>query len=188
ERGSPERSSERSAARISGGWLPVLNRRFRSGNTMSRERGSRLVSLFVEDIPDSMDYIEIKKMFAKFGVVRDVYVPKKRSKASKRFDFVRYDCSVATEVAIQRTNGVWIKDKELKVKLADFQKQKGGLWQRKDSNVMKVPAKVYAHNAQSVSTMVKKKQCRRYPQLWPEWRGIVQVLGGQHRRGRESPI
>ncbi|GAB2297113.1 hypothetical protein Dimus_031212 [Dionaea muscipula] len=34
-------------------------------------------------------------------------------------------CSVAVGVAIQRTNGVWMHDKELKVKYADFHKKQG---------------------------------------------------------------
>ncbi|GAB2276772.1 hypothetical protein Dimus_011488 [Dionaea muscipula] len=44
----------------------------------------------------------------------------KRSKRGRRFGFVRYDCPVAADVAIQKTNEVWIQDKELMVKYAEF--------------------------------------------------------------------
>ncbi|GAB2272478.1 hypothetical protein Dimus_007302, partial [Dionaea muscipula] len=43
-------------------------------------------------------------MFSSFGVVKDAFIPQKKT----------------AEVAIQKTNGTWIKDKELKVKVADF--------------------------------------------------------------------
>ncbi|GAB2281176.1 hypothetical protein Dimus_015779 [Dionaea muscipula] len=133
-----ERSSLPSiSARNPGGWILVFNRRFLRSNTMIRGRGGRLITLFVEDIPDSMDYVEMNKLFAKFGVVRDVYFPKKRSMSDKRFGFLRYDCSVTAEIAIQKTDGVWMQDKELKVKFADLHKHQGGLWQRKDNNVTK---------------------------------------------------
>ncbi|GAB2274956.1 hypothetical protein Dimus_009725 [Dionaea muscipula] len=148
EKSSPARNLEGNSR----GWISVLNSRSHRGNTMIHGRGGRLFTLFVEDIPDSMDYVEMNKMFAKFGVVRDVYLPKKKSMAGKRFGFVRYDCSVAAEVAIQRTNGVWMQDRELKVKFAELHKHQGGLWQRKDSIGTKVPDRVYAHKAHPART------------------------------------
>ncbi|GAB2274123.1 Serine arginine-rich splicing factor 2 [Dionaea muscipula] len=59
-------------------------------------------------------------MFSKFGVVKDVFIPKKRSKSGKRFGFVRYDSRIAADAAIQKTNGLWIHNKELKVKMAEY--------------------------------------------------------------------
>ncbi|GAB2271563.1 hypothetical protein Dimus_006396, partial [Dionaea muscipula] len=50
---------------------------------------------------------------------------KKKEQGGEKFGFVRYDCSVAAEVAIKRTNGVWMHDKELKVKMADYHTQQG---------------------------------------------------------------
>ncbi|GAB2287063.1 Splicing factor [Dionaea muscipula] len=93
-----------------------------SGHDMHSSRRSQTmeITLFVEDIPEGMDNGELKKLFLRYGVVMDAYIPGKRNKAGKRFGFVRYDCAVAAEVAIQRTNGLWIKDKQLKVKRADF--------------------------------------------------------------------
>ncbi|GAB2289630.1 hypothetical protein Dimus_023938, partial [Dionaea muscipula] len=63
-------------------------------------------------------------MFAKFGVVKDVFIPRKRSMTGKRFGFVRYDCFMVAEAAIQKTNGIWIFDKELKVKVFEFHRTK----------------------------------------------------------------
>ncbi|GAB2270322.1 hypothetical protein Dimus_005225 [Dionaea muscipula] len=64
-------------------------------------------------------------MFAKFGVVKDVFIPRKRSKTGKRFGFVRYDRYLATEIAIRKTNGIWLSDKDLKVKMAEFRRSMG---------------------------------------------------------------
>ncbi|GMP53418.1 hypothetical protein CsSME_00018873 [Camellia sinensis var. sinensis] len=63
-------------------------------------------------------------LFSKFGVVKDVFIPTKRRKATRsRFGFVRFDCPVAAGVAIQKTNRVWCDNKILKVKKADFGKE-----------------------------------------------------------------
>ncbi|KAL7218687.1 hypothetical protein ACSBR2_011870 [Camellia fascicularis] len=67
-----------------------------------------------------MDPKGLFSMFSKFGVVRHVFISFKRSKVGTRFGFVRYDCIVAAKMAIQKTNGVWCGNKQLKVKFADY--------------------------------------------------------------------
>ncbi|GAB2280736.1 hypothetical protein Dimus_015362 [Dionaea muscipula] len=47
---------------------------------MLRGRDGKIVSLFVEDLPDTMDYVAMRKFFANFGMVKDVFIPKKKSK------------------------------------------------------------------------------------------------------------
>ncbi|GAB2266982.1 Serine arginine-rich splicing factor 2 [Dionaea muscipula] len=84
-----------------------------------------MISLYVEDIPDSYANGDLHRLFSMFGVVKDVFIPRKISKMGKRFGFVRYDCLVSVEVAIQKVHGVWIQDKELKVKIADFVRKQG---------------------------------------------------------------
>ncbi|GAB2277368.1 hypothetical protein Dimus_012071, partial [Dionaea muscipula] len=122
ERMSKERESSASSARRyadPGGWRPMLRRKYRSHLVDSRP-ASRWITLFVDDLPEGLGQLEMKKLFSKFGVVMDAFIPRKRSKAGRLFGFVRFNCSVSTEVATQRTNGLWIQDKQLKVKLADF--------------------------------------------------------------------
>ncbi|KAL7232299.1 hypothetical protein ACSBR2_010342 [Camellia fascicularis] len=64
-------------------------------------------------------------IFRKFGVVRDVYIPQKRRKVrNTRFAFVRFDCAVAAEVAVQKANGIWVEDKRHEAKHADYAKGK----------------------------------------------------------------
>ncbi|KAL7180865.1 hypothetical protein ACSBR1_039845 [Camellia fascicularis] len=62
-------------------------------------------------------------LFNKVGVVKDAFIPLKRRKATgSRFGFVRYDCKVATEMAVLKADGLWCDNKALKVKKAKFKK------------------------------------------------------------------
>ncbi|GAB2270783.1 hypothetical protein Dimus_005650, partial [Dionaea muscipula] len=61
-----------------------------------------------------MAQTDLHRMFSKFTVVKDAFIPRKRNKMGRRFSFVRYDCLVAAEVAIKQANDIWVQDKELK--------------------------------------------------------------------------
>ncbi|KAL7197801.1 hypothetical protein ACSBR2_020342 [Camellia fascicularis] len=103
-----------------GGWKPVVKQRNR---VIGRRHGGRdrWITVFVDNLPDSIDPKGLFNLFNNFGVVRDVFIPNKRRRiSSTRFGFVRYDCRVAANVAIQRANGLWVEDRALKVKEADF--------------------------------------------------------------------
>ncbi|KAL7248378.1 hypothetical protein ACSBR2_003154 [Camellia fascicularis] len=81
----------------------------------------RLITAFVDNLSESIDPKGLFILFNKFGVVRDVFIPNKRRRiSSTRFGFVRYDYRVAANVAIQKANGLWVDDRALKVKEADF--------------------------------------------------------------------
>ncbi|KAL7225022.1 hypothetical protein ACSBR1_020325 [Camellia fascicularis] len=70
-----------------------------------------------------MDPKGLFQFFTKFGVVKDVFIPNKRRKTSNsRFGFVRFDCPVAARIAVQKANGIWIDDKVLTVKDAEYGK------------------------------------------------------------------
>ncbi|GMP47690.1 hypothetical protein CsSME_00015322 [Camellia sinensis var. sinensis] len=104
----------------SGGWRPVVKQRNR---VIGRKHGGRgrLITVFVDNLPESIDPRGLFMLFNKFGVVRDVFIPNKRRRIySTRFGFMRYDCLVAANVAIQKANGLWVDDRAIKVKEADF--------------------------------------------------------------------
>ncbi|GAB2290013.1 hypothetical protein Dimus_024310 [Dionaea muscipula] len=109
-----------SSVRRLGDWTPVLRKKPFRPSSIVHGGSEGLFAVFVDDLPDAMEPGELHKMFAKFRVVKDVFIPRKRSRTGRRFGFVRYDCSVAAEVDILQTNGIWIHDKELKVKCADY--------------------------------------------------------------------
>jgi len=47
-------------------------------------------SFFFTNIPDEVKTLELWKLFARFGRVSEVYIPKKVYKWGKRFDFVKF--------------------------------------------------------------------------------------------------
>ncbi|KAH7866466.1 hypothetical protein Vadar_020749 [Vaccinium darrowii] len=103
-----------------GGWIPVIHKHSRLGGFIDSRKP--LISLFVDNLPEDTSQSWLKMMFNTFGVVKDVFIPEKRSKATgNRFGFIRYDCPVSADLAILRTNGVWLDDKKLFVKLAAFE-------------------------------------------------------------------
>ncbi|CAL5411537.1 unnamed protein product [Camellia sinensis] len=74
-----------------------------------------------------MDPRRLHSLFSNFGGVKDVFIPFKRRKTTHtRFDFVRYDCPMAANMAVQKTDGLWCDDKALKFKLAEFGKEVDG--------------------------------------------------------------
>ncbi|KAH7840096.1 hypothetical protein Vadar_012527 [Vaccinium darrowii] len=80
-----------------------------------------LFTLFVDNLPEFVSLPWFKKLFNNYGVVKDAFIPEKRSKISgRKFGFVWYNCSISAEVAIARANGLWCEDKKLFVKYASF--------------------------------------------------------------------
>ncbi|KAL7250587.1 hypothetical protein ACSBR1_012585 [Camellia fascicularis] len=68
-----------------------------------------------------MDSRSLYKLFSKFGVVKDVFIPNKRRKSTNtRFGFIRYDCSIFARIAEQKANGLWVDDKSMLVKAAEY--------------------------------------------------------------------
>ncbi|GMP84960.1 hypothetical protein CsSME_00038289 [Camellia sinensis var. sinensis] len=101
-----------------GGWIPVVNQ-WRGGGSRGYEARNGLYIVFVDNIPRSVDANSLFKLFKKFGVVKDVFIPFKRRKVTNsRFGFVRFNCHVASDIAIQKANGLLVDDKVLAVKYA----------------------------------------------------------------------
>ncbi|KAL7235272.1 hypothetical protein ACSBR1_018715 [Camellia fascicularis] len=111
-----------------GSWIPVVKQRGRHTNQVGLKEGRRegMYTLFVDNLPESMDPRSMYALFLKFGVVKDVFIPQKRRKATNtRFGFVRFNCPVAASVAEQKANGIWVDDKALIVHSAVYGKEKG---------------------------------------------------------------
>ena len=67
-----------------------------------------LFTIFVDEIPDSMDPIRLFTLFSKFRIVKNVFVPAKRSQVTgSRFGFLRNDYEVAAAMAEQKDDGLW---------------------------------------------------------------------------------
>ncbi|KAL7163896.1 hypothetical protein ACSBR2_039917 [Camellia fascicularis] len=75
---------------MEGGWNLILRKR-RMGKQTSRSKENELVTLFVDEVPESMTRRELSNLFSKFGVVKDVFIPMKMRKITRtRFGFVRW--------------------------------------------------------------------------------------------------
>ncbi|KAL7263613.1 hypothetical protein ACSBR1_001720 [Camellia fascicularis] len=86
-----------------GGWKPVVRRQ--GGQGVGALRGNNIYSVFVDNIPVSIGAKGLFKIFSSFGVVLDAYIPNRRRKSiGSRFGFIRYDCSVAADMALQKAN------------------------------------------------------------------------------------
>ncbi|KAH7856535.1 hypothetical protein Vadar_002571 [Vaccinium darrowii] len=99
-----------------------------------------LFTLFVDNIPDHSSQPWLRKLFNNYGVVKDVFIPVKRSKATGcKFGFIRYDCHVSAGVAIQEVHGLKVGDKKLFVKFASFRKSEERKNNRKTWKPIGVP-------------------------------------------------
>ncbi|KAG5537241.1 hypothetical protein RHGRI_024627 [Rhododendron griersonianum] len=80
-----------------------------------------MFTLFVDNIPEEKDHHWLQRTFNNFGVVKDAFIPWKRSKRTgNKFGFVRFDCHVSADMAVSRLNGIWVGNKRLFVKEACF--------------------------------------------------------------------
>ncbi|KAL7164645.1 hypothetical protein ACSBR2_040526 [Camellia fascicularis] len=105
-----------------GGWQPVMRRQGRVGRGFSNQKIGTY-TLFVDELLESTKPKGLYSLFNNFGAVKDVYISFKRRKQMRsRFGFVRYDCPVAAQMAVQKANGLWCDNIALKLKLADFEK------------------------------------------------------------------
>ncbi|KAL7183438.1 hypothetical protein ACSBR2_025778 [Camellia fascicularis] len=106
-----------------GGWQPVVRRHGGRGDGALREKNNTY-SVFMDNIPVSMWAKWLFKIFSNYGVVLDAYIPNKRRRSTgSRFGFIRYNCPVAVDMALQKANRLWCDDKALKVKMAEFRKE-----------------------------------------------------------------
>ncbi|GAB2269157.1 hypothetical protein Dimus_004084, partial [Dionaea muscipula] len=105
-------------------WIPVL-RKGNSSNMIRKWNSARsggLYTIFVEDIPDSLDQGSLHKLFSKFGIVKDVFISRKRSGLAGREpekqrlrnaqfqNKVRHDKFFFGKTVNQRSNGAQIQN------------------------------------------------------------------------------
>ncbi|GMP56130.1 hypothetical protein CsSME_00020718 [Camellia sinensis var. sinensis] len=105
-----------------GGWQLVVRRHGGRGVWSSRADVA-IHSVFMDNIPEFMGTRGLYNIFSNYGVVMDAFIPNKRGKMTRsRFGCVRYNCSVAADMAVQKAHGLWCDDRALKVKMAEFEK------------------------------------------------------------------
>lgn len=78
-------------------------------------------TLFVDNLPVAIRKIRIFNLFSKFGRIRDIFIPNKKSKATnQQFGFVRFFNKLDASSAIASTNGSWLWGQKLIVHIAKY--------------------------------------------------------------------
>jgi hypothetical protein len=115
EKGSEEREGEgsRGEARVS----PFKRR----GYIHNVDQAS--ISYFVTNFPEDCSFDDLWKVFARFGRVGDVYIPKKLDKWGKRFAFVKYMEAMEVQELRQREDDVWIGTFKLRINKSRFDRR-----------------------------------------------------------------
>jgi RNA recognition motif-containing protein len=78
------------------------------------------VSFYVTNFPDDCGSNDLRKMFAEFGVVGDVFIPKKVYKWGKRFAFVKFLKVKVVEELAEALLNVWCGSFKLRVNKSWF--------------------------------------------------------------------
>lgn len=81
-----------------GDWIPVLGSKQNKGIKLGKEnlirggkgnRNNPIFTRFVDNLPTDVSHRWVRNLFNKFGVVKDVFIPGKRSKVTGRFFWFR---------------------------------------------------------------------------------------------------
>lgn len=79
---------------------------------------------FVDNLPELIRKIWVYNLFSKYGKIRDIYIPNKKSKVSgNNFGFVRFFLIKDAEKAIAEINNSWYWGMKLRVNFARFQRK-----------------------------------------------------------------
>ncbi|KAI7985209.1 Polyadenylate-binding protein 1-like [Camellia lanceoleosa] len=113
----------------------VVRRHRRTNLASNGIRTLPMVTMFVDNLPDSMDKEWLLQLCSAAGKVQDVFISKKLSKRSKRrFGFVRFRSKEEADRAVEAVNGVTVRDCRLFAKMAAFCKEGQGLREVVKSN------------------------------------------------------
>lgn len=118
---------ERKSHRQHGRWIPatVGNQR---GEDRPATRGASVysdlealtTSFFFSNFLENWSVAGMWKHFARFGVVVDIFIPKKKTKDGKEFDFVRFRDVQNKDQLEKDVRGVYIGPNRLSFNLARF--------------------------------------------------------------------
>ncbi|KAK2406704.1 serine/arginine-rich splicing factor SC35 protein [Trifolium repens] len=79
-------------------------------------------SFFFTNFPEELGWGDLWKLFAKFGSVCDVFIPKKMDKWGRKFGFVKFLGVREVETLCEKLQEVWWENYKLKVNKARFRK------------------------------------------------------------------
>ncbi|KAH7856731.1 hypothetical protein Vadar_004862 [Vaccinium darrowii] len=96
-----------------------------------------LFTVFVDNLPSSMDVAWLRQLFSPFGCVKDVFIPSKRSSSfNTKFGFVRFKRREEAASAIEDLNGALIRDFNIVAQFAKYSKGSPLISRKKVDEVM----------------------------------------------------
>ncbi|GJV86358.1 RNA-directed DNA polymerase, eukaryota, nucleotide-binding alpha-beta plait domain protein [Tanacetum coccineum] len=87
-------------------------------------------SVFISNFPDDCSSRDLWKVCNGYGTVVDVFIPNKRSKAGKRFAFVRFINVLNLDRLIENLKTIWIGRFHLSANTARFERPKASTFQK----------------------------------------------------------
>ncbi|GJR22158.1 RNA-directed DNA polymerase, eukaryota [Tanacetum coccineum] len=90
-------------------------------------------SVFISNFPDDCSSRDLWKVCNGYGTVVDVFIPNKRSKAGKRFAFVRFINVLNLDRLIENLKTIWIGRFHLSANPARFERPKASTFQKEKS-------------------------------------------------------
>ncbi|GJV46607.1 nucleotide-binding alpha-beta plait domain-containing protein [Tanacetum coccineum] len=79
-------------------------------------------SIFVTNLPDKFIAKDLRNVCKQYGNVVDAFIPNRRSKAGKRFGFVRFIKKIDVEILVNNLCTIWIGRHKLHANVARFQR------------------------------------------------------------------
>ncbi|XVE96965.1 hypothetical protein REPUB_Repub02eG0269700 [Reevesia pubescens] len=95
----------------------------RSVNIRKEDDCDPNLTLFVENLPDNVSVIKLRNLFNSFGVIKNVFIAKKRSRSQKIFGFVKFAKSEDARNAVQGLQGRSIQGSCISLNVAKYNRQ-----------------------------------------------------------------
>ncbi|GJR41635.1 RNA-directed DNA polymerase, eukaryota, nucleotide-binding alpha-beta plait domain protein [Tanacetum coccineum] len=99
-------------------------------------------SVFISNFPDDCSSRDLWKVCNGYGTVVDVFIPNKRSKAGKRFAFVRFINVLNLDRLIENLKTIWIGRFHLSANTARFERPKASTFQKEKQGVLSPKTKL----------------------------------------------
>lgn len=110
--------------------LGVIGQGERKRKVLFRQLVSFTTPFFFTHFLENLSNSDLRKLFARYGNVEEVFVPRKRDKWGRRFGFVKYKEVTNEEVLWYKLEEVWWGDMKLKVNRARFGRE--AKWEREE--------------------------------------------------------
>lgn len=127
----------------------------------------RSTTVFVDNLPDPIRKIWVYNLFSRFGKIRDLFIPVKKSKITcRKFGFVRFFRVEDAEMAIETVKDSWYWDHRLVVKFARFLRKEDGQGNQTHFNNHWKQNQQFMHVKEWSQKQQKSSNAKRGKEIW----------------------